>query len=209
MKKNNIVKTYDKFLELDNKNLSIEDILFISTLWWSYKENLYHKLVQINNYNWLSKNTMELYFNRISELEIDDKCKFENEVYTLNNISITGRMDCYNPDLNVVYELKCKNKIKYEDILQTMIYGYLLDLTYETQWKNKNLKIRGKKITEKEYNKIYKKSKMIIFNIYTNEKIELDIAKKDMNEIVHDLLEEKYTENNGTYNIPSLFNKKS
>ena len=195
LKKNKIVKIYDKFLNLNNKNLSIEDILFISTLWWSYKENLYHKLVQINEYNWLLKNTMEFYINRLSELKIDDKCKFENEVDMKNKRCITGRMDCYNNDLNILYEFKCKNKIQYEDILQTMIYGYLLDSTYETQWKNKKLVICGKKINEDDYEKIYKKSKVIIFNIYTNEKIELDVSKKDMNEIVDNLIEEKYNKN--------------
>ena len=36
---------------------------------------------------------------------------------------------------------------------------------------------------------------MIIFNIYTNEKIELDVSKKDMNEIVDNSIEEKYNTN--------------
>ena len=113
------------------ETLNEDELLYISNRWCAYSSGYIHKIYQIDNYNWLSKENLEkcikiLQGLNISKLaEFEKKCERENEDELLNR-KISGYFDCI--DNNNIYEFKCVDQLSKEHYLQLAIYKYLYEL---------------------------------------------------------------------------------
>lgn len=81
------------------------------------------KVNQINEYNWLEQEALDLANIRLSEV-IPNASKFEVAVSaTLLGKTISGRIDAMSD--NTVYEFKCTTELTPEHIIQLAIYAYM------------------------------------------------------------------------------------
>jgi hypothetical protein len=131
-------KTYDLY-NIDIKKENIDELLYISNYYCSLRSGYLFKLYQINEYDWITKDNLNLTYNRLSKFisnnaiyEYKAGCspnKFHPE---LLNRTLTGYIDCI--DNNKIYEFKCVDKLESEHYLQLAIYMYL----YETMIKDED-----------------------------------------------------------------------
>lgn len=176
---------------------TLHEYTHLCTLWYSLRERLNHKLTQINNYDWLNTEDINKCIKRFEAIFIEKQnIELEHEIiiapkyieYKHNYecqklekfieknlgssfpiLNITGYIDCiYN---NYIYEFKCTSKLENKHKLQLIIYKWLCSF----------------------YNNKYDNKKFRLFNICTNEILEIDNTKdKLINEIIINLLKSKY-----------------
>lgn len=123
---------------------TIEDILYISNCWNTYKNGYVFKVLQISDYSWLSECEMGKCMERMLSLGISPHAKFES---SLEYGRVIGRADCI--DETTIYEFKCVSKLKKEHYIQLALYAYM----YEASC--------GKKL------------RYILFNIFTGKCVEI------------------------------------
>jgi hypothetical protein len=127
----------------------VEDYLFLSNIFSALQEKLYFKLSQIqrndeiNEYNWLDTDTIEICMERLNnvihhrlfvpEVEktiINPNMEPENnmihnilkEFFPKDKFIFTARIDMMCDD---IWELKCSSTITIEHFLQTLIYAWI------------------------------------------------------------------------------------
>lgn len=116
--------------DINLNNITTDELLFIGNKYCSYRNGFLFKLDQINNYDWLNKDNLDLCVDRLNELNISKHAKYEayieldNEPELFNRL-IIGFVDCI--DQNNVYEFKCVHKLETEHYLQLTIYMYLIE----------------------------------------------------------------------------------
>lgn len=111
-----------------SKTLSIDELLYIVTLWNAYKTKYLFKLKQIKNYNWLTQDNVDLSVNRMNSLDLSSP-EFEKYITIHSetfNRDINGYIDCI--DGNNLYEFKCVNKLKDYHYIQLAIYAFMNEL---------------------------------------------------------------------------------
>lgn len=169
---------------IDLNNISTQKLLYLANKWCSYKNGFIFKLDQIENYNWLSEENLEKCIKRLNNLGISSSAHFEVK-NTIENKSelfdrkIIGYFDCI--DKNKIYEFKCVNMIKKEHILQLSIYAYL---DYQ--------KRDGNELNDRKY---------YIYNVLTDELLQIKSDKKKLEEMIYFLLFTKYFDNKLLDNI--------
>jgi hypothetical protein len=139
---------------------SISRYLLLGNIFIALSENIYFKLNQIDNYNWLNQNMIDVCFknlennvqnNAVYEQVICDGCKnyftFEHELY--GDINIAGRVDAY--DDNYVWEFKCVSALTMEHLLQLLIYAWIWEKCMGTNKKYRILNIRTGEVRELNY----------------------------------------------------------
>lgn len=163
----------------------IASFLCLGNLYIALGENIYSKLNQIDKYDWLSKDMVDVCHENLSnnigkhpafEQELGN---FENETgkyfkYISNDygtIEIRGRVDAY--DDSVLWEFKCVNALQNEHLLQLTVYAWLWEKCEGSHKKYKILNIRTGEVRRLKYqphlveevmsilfqNKYYKKPK--------------------------------------------------
>lgn len=168
----NIHKKYN-LNNINPHDLLIDEFLYISNCYCAYVDNFIFKVLQIDNYDWISKDNMDECLNRLSKLNLSANSVFE---YTIRdktpkyNRIITGTIDCYDEKNNIIYEFKCVQNLTNEHFLQLLIYMYL------------------HKHNEPENTT----AKYVLFNIYTNEYYEIKCGIDELNELIADIFDEKY-----------------
>lgn len=108
----------------NGKILEIADLLYAANIYLCYQSSYLHKMEQIKTYNWLSKKDIALSF-KIMKNVISKKAEYEIPIYISfkNYISISGRIDII--DNETLWEIKCTSDIKFDHILQLLIYAYI------------------------------------------------------------------------------------
>lgn len=118
--------------KIDFKNLQTKDILYISNLWNSLKTGYIFKVNQIQKYDWLSKDNLDLCMERMNKLvsnklKTEVKYELENNMTSKNpelkNRKMIGIIDCI--DNNNIWEFKCVSQLEDEHKIQLAIYMYL------------------------------------------------------------------------------------
>jgi hypothetical protein len=174
-----------KFIELNNyDDNSISKYLLMGNIIVALSENIYSKLNQIDSYNWLTQNMIDICFKNLKnhiqndtkyEQIITHNCKnyftYEHEFY--GDINIAGRIDAYNNES--VWEFKCTSNLTLEHLLQLTIYAWLWEKCM---------------ITNKDISN--KKRKYQILNIRTGEVKELIYQDHLVEEIMELLFINKY-----------------
>jgi len=153
----------------NNVSLSISDVLFVACSMDTYKNGFFPKIKQIKKYNWITKYSLKDCINNMESLtDINKKSIFEQwlEILTDENVLIYGYCDCITK--TNLYEFKTTEHLKDVHYIQCAIYGYLYSM---------------------EYNK---KRKTVLYNILTDEYIEITVSNENMSKIINILLSEQH-----------------
>ena len=162
--------------KIDLNNITPEELLLITNIYCSYRSEYIFKLYQINNYNWLSKENLNLCIERLNNLNITVKAKYEQYIEInegkpeLFNKRIKGSIDCI--DNNNIYEFKCVYKLEDIHYLQVALYMYLNEITRDSN-----------------DNKLYN---YYLYNILTDEMIQIISSITQLKELVSYLFHSKY-----------------
>ena len=199
-------KTYN-LNNIDIKKEKIDELLYISNYYCSLRSGFLFKLYQIDEYNWITKDNLDLAYERLSKF-ISKNAKYEYGIECdpdktnrpeLLNRRLEGFIDCI--DDNKIYEFKCVHKLENEHCLQLAIYMYLYETSkiykYICESGNINDKLRINRarvskylnLIEENNIRLYKKQKIMINqltqeNDYYNKKIqeckgEIEILEKN------------------------------
>lgn len=138
----------------DITKLSKEDLLYMTNVYNSVMTGYDFKREQIKNYTWLNDKDeevvdclklLEKYIGKNGEYEM----KYTQEI---KKISIEGRTDII--DNNTVWELKCTQELKPENIIQLAIYAWLIERNEPEGYKYKLLNILTNEMKEITYDKV-------------------------------------------------------
>ena len=158
-----------KLSEINIGNVSIQELLFICICYSSVRSKVLYKITQIKYLDWINNEHLQIAKERLDTLNIHNNSRYEFPAAGLCiDKNIAGRYDLYDVDNNNIYEFKCVTELKKEHYLQLAIYMYM----HEKENSNEN-------------NKYY------LFNILTNEKIEI-INNSKIIHMVEYLIEEKF-----------------
>ncbi len=150
---------------MDIKKLSVSDLLKISLYYSSQQNKTDYKLKQINKFDWLTKDILDIGTERLSNVVKGNKLLFEESIEAnLFGNTIIGEIDCIDKDNNIVYEFKCTKDITSSHIIQLGLYMCINN--------------------HKDY-------KYQIFNIFTNELKEISATFENLQEMVKILIEHK------------------
>lgn len=122
-------KSYD-LENINLKELKPDELLYIANFYCAKKSGFLYKIYQITNYNWLSQENLDYAYDRLLELNVSPKAKYEQyfEIVKLPELldkRLYGYVDCI--DKNNLYEFKCVNKLENEHYLQLAVYMYLYE----------------------------------------------------------------------------------
>jgi hypothetical protein len=147
--------------------VSTNKLLEYSNIWSSQKNGFIYKTQQIEDYNWLTKEHLELALKRLYKLDISKEATFEveYEVEFLNR-KIVGFVDCI--DRNNVYEFKCTSQFDKEHYIQLILYMYLIHQK-----------------TSMEFN-------YYLFNILSDELYLLTISETNLTKLLQIIIKYKY-----------------
>lgn len=92
-----------------------------------------YKIYQIENYDWITPEQLELCMQRLNSLDISQNAVFEKEIQSKCN-RIHGRVDCWDTKYDVlnnkivhrIYEFKCISTLDFLHILQLALYAYII-----------------------------------------------------------------------------------
>lgn len=177
--------------DIDIKNVSSQELLYISNCWNTYKNGYLFKIYQITNYEWLEEKNLTECINRLNELNISANSLFEYRLETENEIELLNRkligfIDCIDKENNIVYEFKCVQKLEKEHYLQLALYMYMYELDkikytkHITNEFNKNKDI--KYIVNNNIIELCNYKLQIMENIRINEKKLIDCKNNIVNE---------------------------
>jgi hypothetical protein len=170
--------------------LSVEDALEIANVMNAQISSQVHQLDQIQKYTWLNESNLQVGMDRveslgilkhdnISELSISttiqvpdqDLMKLRdnyhfNECNLNKQYILKGSIDCVCETTQAIYEFKCTSMLLNEHYMQLAIYKYIYDITYP----------------------LLPKKKSMIYNILTDELVEIDVKESDMKMIIEYIL---------------------
>lgn len=185
---------YKKYID---KQMTTEDILYISVLYNSLLTGFIGKREQIVNYDWFEKKQTEEAL-QVMGRHVSNKAQYEHQImYCVHNKILVGILDTLDYINNTIFEYKCTTEISKEHILQLVIYSYMYEKTINNINESKMLKtmsdyttcIENKKIPEllqlcREDNiDLYKK---IDINLCNSKKV-----KKSKAELIMSLIDNK------------------
>ena len=206
----NIDHKYHPFLRNLVNNMpesceTVAEYLFTSCLFSATQECLYSRIKQIpiDNYNWLTDDIVKRCFSRLDGT-IGEECKagtWKTEAYIirhtddLNHIIIDELLSEAFPNLtNTVFrfsaradlitesslwELKCTSQLTLEHKLQLVIYAWLYECSC-VSYNNTN-----------NNNKAALNKKIYLFNIKTNEHLQLVATREELTNIIIEIIKGK------------------
>jgi hypothetical protein len=144
-----------------------DELFYISTLWSTIFSGYLFRLYQIKKFDWLNKATVDKLVKRLFNLHISKEAYFEKTIELQNqkelyHTILTGVFDCIDLEHNTVYEFKCVQRLEKVHYLQLAIYMYM----YET--------IKKKDAV----------TKYVLYNITSNEYMEVSCPLEDLRSIV-------------------------
>ena len=223
------IEPFHNKLRYENTDLTHTDITSLSNIYCCYRSGFIHKLNHLPKCEWL---TLEQYMNifHIMRKQIGSNCLFEvilRSKIKINDkfISKCGRCDIFDLGTNTLWEIKTVSELKPEHIIQTAIYGYFLEasirgMQYDILNTAENFKFSYTvdENEEKANNKLWTIYHNLrsnttplqykLFNVLTNEIIEIKFDYIKMHEMMQILLSEN-KENTDDFinNIAALSHK--
>lgn len=184
-------------LKLKNENqneisFTIEEYTFMATCYWTFQNKYYFKICQLKTYEWISEKEKTDCVNRIIGLKLSENIHFERPVsewfencFKDANYSLSGRIDCYDEETDIIWEFKCVKELQHIHKIQLLLYMFLLG------------KEKGKEKTDCLTGNL--------FNIRTNELIQLKCTFQNLEEIVIHLCNCKLNSNPNVFNDDDEF----
>jgi hypothetical protein len=155
-------RNYDKITNKDK--MTVSDILYLANLYNSITSGYIFKTEQIKEYKWLENKPLKVCLERLGNVVSREGTNYEiciEAEEVIYNRRLVGILDILEisclSNVATIWELKCVSNITNEHILQLAIYAWII----ENMNKYKDVK------------KCYK-----LFNIYTNEIIEIQYNEK-------------------------------
>jgi hypothetical protein len=193
LKKDTTLSKYLKTVHLTNKlyidrkrkiNIypnTIEEYLIATNLFYSISNNYTHNLNQINDYTWLTTESVKS-CKKVLQQSMGTNILFEeiveaNAFYNSTEIYIVGRIDAYDCDTNTIYELKCVEELSIENNVQLCVYAWLIQNSMKRLWTRERRK----------------KLKYILLNFRTGEAKEMVFDEDVLQSIIDVLLEDKFS----------------
>lgn len=189
--------------KIKNPCTKICDYLYLGNVYNAVQNQVYFKLAQINNYNWLTKEMINVCHKNMAK-HINTKYKYEKKLDEYNydhkefgkKINITGRIDAF--DDSIVWEFKCVDNLSVEHLLQLVIYAWLwqkkMNKKYgDRQFKIMNIRTGEIRVLKQEWHCIEQIMECLFQNKYGT-----DIAQTDK-EFIKNCLD--YSQNNIQQNI--------
>jgi AAA domain len=165
-----------------------EQLLYIATKYNSIRTGYLFKIYQITNYNWLSKENLQKGIDNLKTLKISKKAAFEvpftieNQI-ELSNRRLLGVFDCIDVDERI-FEFKCVQQLTKEHCLQLATYMYM----YEKQNTTKPSSYKK----SKQLNKKPKRRSYFLYNILTDELLEIRCTLFNLTRMIQCLITHKY-----------------
>jgi len=172
-----IRKDYEKYIISHfESDLNIPKFLKIINLYDAFISGYYYKLNQIQKYDWINDEKLNLCVERLSQ-QISGKSEFEvsiGKTFNLDEkeITINGSIDCINSEN--VWEFKTVTNLGKEHFIQLACYAYLLEIEEKTSAKNR---------------------KYFLYNILSDEKYEIIFEKEKIKKMIDLLLSSKFSNN--------------
>jgi hypothetical protein len=153
-----ILKKLNKLSKYDSND--IKKYLLMGNIYVAISENIYCKLNQIDKYEWLSQNMIDICFKNL-EQNVLNSAKYEQIIYhnsknyftfeheNYGDINISGRIDAY--DDIYIWEFKCVSSLTLEHLLQLVIYAWIWERCEGSNKKYRILNIRTGEVRELEY----------------------------------------------------------
>lgn len=168
----------DEHTNLDD----ISVLLKIANHWNAIVSGYNHKLSQIKSYNWLNISLLNKCVARLHSLDLSNNVQYEVEYDSENYPELClkklfGFVNCIDNDN--IYEFKCSDSITKEHIIQTALLMYLHKVN-----SNNFLSENGDK----------KHFRYFIFNIFTNEMVEISSSINNLRKMVAFLFETKFAQ---------------
>lgn len=192
---NNAISIWEKVankIKQNDNNFTIEEYTFMATCYWTYQNKYYFKICQLKTYQWISEKEKNDCVNRIIGLKLSENVEFEKPVSEIfrnkhkeKDYSLCGRIDCYDAETNIIWEFKCVKELQHIHKVQLLFYMFLF----------------GKE-TLKENSDILTGN---LFNIRTNELIEIKCSFQNLELIVIHLCNCKLNSNPNVFNDEEEF----
>lgn len=117
----------------NTNNISIEQMCKICTEVICTNTKFLYKIYQIEKFDWITQEQLEMCMYRLNSLGISENAVFEKEIQSKCN-RIHGRVDCWDTEYDLVsnqiihriYEFKCISTIDFLHILQLALYAYIV-----------------------------------------------------------------------------------
>ena len=157
-------------INLSKSGIAPNTLLYIANRWNAFKTGYIFKLNQIGDYNWLSKENLNLSINRLKQ-QISGEGVYEVKIHVerykeLLNRELVGYIDCI--DNTNVWEIKCVKVLRSEHFLQLAIYMYIC-----------------MKTTSKDFD-------YLLFNVLTNEIYRIEGSQDSLEKMMEYLIKYKY-----------------
>jgi hypothetical protein len=153
-------------------NITPDQLFYISTVWVTHTNRFMYRLSQIKDYKWIGNITLNKLISRLMSLNISKTSVFDKTIppiinrEELLNTVLSGDIDCIDEDNNTVYEFKCVKQLEKVHYLQLALYMYMYTIA-------------------KDPSAI---PKYVLFNITTNEYMEVKCSFSDLTSIVRELI---------------------
>lgn len=178
----NTSKQY-RLKNIQPEQITADELLYVANCWNSYTNGYIFKMYQITDYNWLRESTLCRCLERIDQLRISPTSHFEkkyevaNQDELMNRQSLVGVVDCFDAENYTIYEFKCVQSLDKEHFLQLALYKYLYEMS---------------RSSNDDTNTSPLPMKYVLFNILTNERVEIRCPKVTLVKIVQRLIRAKY-----------------
>jgi hypothetical protein len=188
-----IMESLTNKLKENNDNFTLEEYTFMATCYWTDQNNYYYfKICQLKTYQWISEKEKNDCLERIINLKLSENVEFEKPVSEIfrnehksESYSLCGRIDCYDAETNIIWEFKCVKELQHIHKVQLLFYMFLFGK--ETQKENSDI-LTGN-----------------LFNIRTNELIEIKCSLQNLELIVIHLCNCKLNSNPNVFNDEEEF----
>ena len=166
---------YEKYLSnVQRSSKTINDFLYIANVYSCTLVNVFYRLAQIEEYNWLSYDMIEACHSNIrKQIVASSSLRYEVSLkYSVwGNVKLFGRIDAI--DDTTIWELKCVSELSLEHFLQLIVYAWC--------WKQSMEKTHGKRVFK-------------LMNVRTNEVYILDtiVHEEDIDTVCTILFKNKY-----------------
>lgn len=174
------INRLDYCIDSEDIATSVPAVLRAANIYSSIREGLNYKVDQIHDYSWLSPAQMLKAIERLADTigVINNTCKLEAPTgANIFRIPICGYID-YLSDKRLI-EIKCTNELKPEHYLQLAIYAYCV--RYVTDDRNSKVVVSFGPGRQN-----------LLFNVITNELIEIAFSGDDMEKVIRLLICMKY-----------------
>lgn len=154
---------------------TIDDYIRMGILYVSLKEEIYHKIAQIDRHDWLDRDLIQPCFSILSRLIDTESAVYERRIDharvfpDFGVVELVGRLDVF--DIATVFEIKCVQALTLEHKMQLLVYAWM--------WKQQT-------------DEFYSRRDFKLVNIRTGEILILDTSSHLIDEALHILLENKY-----------------